>query len=82
MDPYRQRHFKQYGKADVFYVEHDDIDVALYATEDFDLASAITDALNDAYHRGRLKELKARRKALGNELYTLNEMIVDITEAG
>ena len=81
MSPYTLRHFRQYGKAEVYYVENDDIDVAIYATDDYDVARAFTDALNDAYNRGRLTELKDRRVAATDELMALSELVADIAEA-
>ena len=78
MSPYTLRHFRQYGKAEVYYVENDDIDVAIYATDDYDVARAFTDALNDAYHRGELKQLKARREALTDTVMELSEMVTDL----
>lgn len=81
INPYTLRHFKQYGKDDCYYVETDEIDVAIYATDDYEIARAFVDELNRAYHLGRLKELKDRRVAATDELFELNELVVDITEA-
>ena len=76
---YYVRIIKQFGKGDTYYIESNSVDVAIYATDDFDHAQTLCDEFNDAYNRGRLKELKARREAATDDIMLLTGLIEEIT---